>query len=184
MCRTVPTKARAFTITELIIVLVIVICVVAIALPVLVSVRHHAAITLCESNLRQIGIEIELYRSDNHRAFPLATLMPAPFNSPSQAVQAPLYASLKQYISQDNGIYRSPGDYGQVFDRCAALSPLHLGISYAYFLFPQYSGTTRLAWDWMGDSLHGLVTPFHPNGGVHELNRDGSIVYLEHKSST
>jgi prepilin-type N-terminal cleavage/methylation domain-containing protein len=69
---------RAFTLIELLVVIAILALLAALILPVLAQVRESARQTACRSNLRQIGLALDLYRQD-YNGFPprLSTLYPA-----------------------------------------------------------------------------------------------------------
>ncbi|MFH0965724.1 MAG: DUF1559 domain-containing protein, partial [Planctomycetota bacterium] len=58
-------RARAFTMTELLVVMVIMALLVGLLLPVLGRSREEARLTQCRSNLRQIGVALTLYAGDN-----------------------------------------------------------------------------------------------------------------------
>jgi prepilin-type N-terminal cleavage/methylation domain-containing protein len=69
---------RAFTLVELLMVIAILALLAALLFPVLAQVRESGRQTACRSNLRQIGLALDLYRQD-YNAFPphLSTLYPA-----------------------------------------------------------------------------------------------------------
>ena len=64
------TRLRAFTIMEVLVVVGIIGVLIAILLPAAEKVRHQAYIDKCASNLRQIGLAIQMYEQDNHGNFP------------------------------------------------------------------------------------------------------------------
>jgi prepilin-type N-terminal cleavage/methylation domain-containing protein len=61
---------RAFTLVELLVVIGIIAVLIAVLLPVLSKARAHANRTTCLSNIRQLGIGILMYCSDNRGWFP------------------------------------------------------------------------------------------------------------------
>ncbi|HEV2296351.1 MAG TPA: prepilin-type N-terminal cleavage/methylation domain-containing protein [Tepidisphaeraceae bacterium] len=175
---------RAFSLVELLVVMFIILILVAILVPVISSARRSAKVAVCGSNLRQIGQGVHSYWSE-HRRLPVAGTMPAPFENPNWPF-APIYDALASYVSLDSGIYRCPEDGGQVFDRCVAASPAERGISYIYVARSKEwevkdkvlrTETDQVMWDYAGDSLHGLVAPFHKRGGGNILYRDGSVEF-------
>jgi prepilin-type N-terminal cleavage/methylation domain-containing protein len=55
---------RAFTLTEILVVLAIILALIALLFPVFTQAKESAHRTSCESNLRQTGLALELYRSE------------------------------------------------------------------------------------------------------------------------
>lgn len=70
MCRT--HKCRAFTLVELLVVISIIALLLSILLPSLSKVRSQAQRTMCLTNLRQLGLAVELYQGDYKGYFPPA----------------------------------------------------------------------------------------------------------------
>ncbi|HTL56419.1 MAG TPA: prepilin-type N-terminal cleavage/methylation domain-containing protein [Candidatus Limnocylindrales bacterium] len=61
---------RAFTLTELLVVIAVIAILAALLLPALSSGREKARRTACLSNLREIGVAVTLYASDNNGSIP------------------------------------------------------------------------------------------------------------------
>ncbi|MCF7958944.1 MAG: type II secretion system GspH family protein [Phycisphaerae bacterium] len=64
-------KKRAFTLIELLVVVSIIALLVAILMPALSKAKEQAKRTICSSNLKQIGLSLHLYASDNNDDLPL-----------------------------------------------------------------------------------------------------------------
>ena len=83
MCEPDPgSSRRAFTLVELLVVIAIVAILASLLLPALASANGAGKKAACLSNLRQIGIAVQMYANDHDGMIPYGPIAP-PFTSPS-----------------------------------------------------------------------------------------------------
>src|SRR5664280_816627 len=63
-------RFRAFTLIELLVVIAIIAILAALLLPVLSAAKRKAAQSICQNNLKQLGMGMKMYIDDNQDTFP------------------------------------------------------------------------------------------------------------------
>jgi prepilin-type N-terminal cleavage/methylation domain-containing protein len=98
--------ARGFTLIELLVVIAVIALLLAILLPSLSMARMHAKRVASASNMRQIGLAMELYTQDNRGGFPESS-----HGLTGQAArQRSWIFTLSPYIGDVNGVRVCPAD--------------------------------------------------------------------------
>ena len=81
---------RAFTLVELLVVIAIITVLAALLLPAFASAREKGRRTVCVSNLRQVGIAIQIYSQDNNGRIPFGPKAP-PFTNQTISILPPVH---------------------------------------------------------------------------------------------
>ncbi|GIV13579.1 MAG: hypothetical protein KatS3mg021_1861 [Fimbriimonadales bacterium] len=97
-------KRNGFTLIELLVVIAIIAILAAILFPVFAQARSKARQTQCLSNMRQIGVAVNLYLHDYDEGYPftMAVVNGLPSTVNYWAVHN-YQASLEPYIKMDRG---------------------------------------------------------------------------------
>ena len=138
----------AFTLVELLVVIGVIAVLVAILLPALSKARKQAQTTSCMSNLRQVGLAMRMYTSENKGWLPLIRGGPAWDG-------AYWYVPLCKYLGKDLSKYNTPDtwramavdDIQGVFRACPSYESIHPEVwRPGYGMnFHLYLGTNALA---------------------------------------
>ena len=104
-------KNHSFTLIELLVVIAIIAILMGILMPVLSNIKSSANKTKCISNLRQIGMGIQLYVNDHDGYLPAVTQTEI---SPWYSTSGPLPYAIYSYLSLPAPITHTP-QYAAVF---------------------------------------------------------------------
>lgn len=173
--RSKPSSIRpssGFSLIELLVVISIIALLLGILMPTMSLAIAAARKTVCMSNLRQVGIALEIAREQNGGAYPAARYMPSPIAS-SFVNYKGLDEVLSPFMtSADNEIYRCPGDPDIIFPVA--------GMSYDYNSrligrTPEESGLVRR----LGFSLGEVPVSGDFDGPFLVILEDGSTIQNE-----
>lgn len=164
-------RREGFTLIELLVALTIISVLVGIILPVIPKVRDAARQTVCQSNLRQIGLAVLEYQDKNREEFPAARYMPPPWLSsdPDPAINIALAGQLEA----DSDIWVCPGDIDVHSARYTGDDGIEreCGVSYTY--------TTGLSGRTFEDSFFSRFLQLQPSDVPVLYDYDGGLYELE-----
>ena len=153
----VPNRRQAFTLIELLVVIAVIAILAALLLPSLSSARDTSRKAGCISNLRQVGLAIQMYAHDFDGRIPFGPKAP-PFTSPADlypSTGAPttlislrsgapvgLGLLLRDYLSTQSRVLFCPGS-DQKIDTAAELSKVGTDQAQGSYYY-RHAGATRL----------------------------------------
>jgi len=113
-----PWSVAAFTLMELLVVIAIIAVLAGLLLPVVSKAKEQGRSTACLSNLRQLGIALQLYVQDNQNQLPVMYDALLSTNAPATN-SATVDIVLTNYLGTPK-ILRCPSDDKQLFEQTAS----------------------------------------------------------------
>ncbi len=103
-----PVIGRGFSLVELIVTISIIGALIGILIPTLPRVMDASRRVACGSNLKQIGLAVDMYRNEHKEEFPEARYQGPPWLSGDP--NPPLNEALAAYFDRDSPAWKCPGD--------------------------------------------------------------------------
>jgi prepilin-type N-terminal cleavage/methylation domain-containing protein len=153
-----PPVKRAFTLIELLIVIGIITILAAIAVPALTSALERAKATKDMSNLRQIGLLMQLYLNDKDGVLPVINLAPG-LGTSAMPVIYPKYVGTKKVFQSPfdkraaSETDAAPVSYGinqNIYDLISGNMARVVSSASTILMAPNYNGDPSVSTSWNG----------------------------------
>ncbi|MCX8108999.1 MAG: type II secretion system GspH family protein [Verrucomicrobiae bacterium] len=106
-----------FTLVELLVVIAVVAILLGLVLPTLGKAKEAGRATACLSNLRQIGVALQLYVQDNENRMPEMRDVPVETTALTNVVPLPgIHTVLSNYLGSTS-VLKCPSDFKKLFER-------------------------------------------------------------------
>jgi prepilin-type N-terminal cleavage/methylation domain-containing protein len=153
-----PPVRRAFTLIELLVVIATIGILLGIAVPALISVYERAKVTKDMSNLRQIGLGVQMYLNDKDGILPVIDVLPGLGTNASPVVYPKYIATRKVFQSPfdkraDSEADDAPVSYSinrNVYDLIGGNTARVVSPASTILMAPNYSGNPGVSTSWTG----------------------------------
>jgi prepilin-type N-terminal cleavage/methylation domain-containing protein/prepilin-type processing-associated H-X9-DG protein len=160
-------RRAAFTLVELLVVIAIIAILIALLVPAVQKVRESAALTQCANNLKQMGLALHNYHSEN-KIFPAGFVIDAGSNDPTETASNTGFTFLLPCLEQ--GLVLSNNQYDPTQFWYAPINQPAMQIPLPIFLCPSNAGTGLI-------DLHNFGQPISQPAGTSLPPFVGSVDY-------
>jgi prepilin-type N-terminal cleavage/methylation domain-containing protein/prepilin-type processing-associated H-X9-DG protein len=169
--RNAPASVRAFTLVELLVTIAVIALLAALLMPALGRSKESGRVAVCQSNLHQIGIALQLYVGDNRNIMPTMHDFLVGATTNEDTINIVLAASLGS-----TQVLRCPSDLQHLFEQTGSSyswNPLVNGQNADQLHIMNLSlAMTKIPLVFDKEKFHAVLGPKH---AVNYLYADGHI---------